>query len=719
MFPPAGQGNIPHIQRRGGRKERGFAVTHRAAHYLHRARELGLWGGLKRFWQRSTDEFVLWGRAMWWGLMARREMTDTDLLGRTVGDWRSLDGLLDHLGARPGPSFLLPHDAPQSTVHHLREHYPEYVSAVLSVANAACRNEFHVLGHVTRYPRSVDWHKEPLTGRQWPVWHRDRLIQRYLWRPTRPADLILSWELNRHQHFAMLGIAYWLTGDRRYADTFTSQVGSWIETNPVQHGVNWCYPLETSLRILAWTVAFQFFRNATSFRERIGGAFLKSLFQQARFVINHLQTTYHAVPNNHLIAEATGLTLIGAAFPEFLESATWRETGLRLLREQAAAQTHPDGVNKEQAIGYHRFIAGLLLVVVASSRRGILPREPILEETLERMLDYVLYMVTPDGTVPMWGDSDYGRALGLDQGKDFWDFRPLLTAGAALFGRPDWKFVARRFDEGAYLLLGSEGLAAWERIEACPPKEPSHAFPDAGVYVIRDTWARDTDFGVFRCGPFGLGDEGYCAHAHCDLLSLELWIGGRPLLVDSGTYTYHGPWRDRFRLTGAHNTLMVNGQEQATPRHEFAWRGVPRAQCLLWDEKKVVGAVETAAGVWHRRTLRHPRVGVWEIIDCLEGDGVQYQLCWHFHFAPRCSVRWGFGSGHLVVEEHGNPSAVIVPPPNVHVDLKQGWYSSTYGVKKPSPLLVATWRGEIPVGDAYFGWRFTDAGDEEKEERWM
>ena len=255
------------------------------------------------------------------------------------------------------------------------------------------------------------------------------------------------------------------------------------------------------------------------------------------------------------------------------------------------AQTHPDGVNKEQATGYHRFIAELLLLIVARSRQGALPHAPILEDTLERMLDYMLFISTPAGTAPMWGDSDYGRALGLGQAKDFWDFRPILSAGAALFGRPDWKFAAGRFDEEAVWLLGAAALTLWEQLDAHPPDQTSRGFPDAGLYVIRDGWAADTDVAFFRCGPFGLGGEGHCAHAHCDLLSFVLWVHGQPLLVDSGTYMYHGPWRDHFRLTAAHNTVMIDGRDQATPTPNFNWQRIPEANCIAWTGNGVTGVL--------------------------------------------------------------------------------------------------------------------------------
>ncbi len=684
------------------------------AHYIQRARELGLLGTLRRAQQRSTDAVTLWGRALWWGLMARREMTDAALLSRTTGEWHTVDALLDHLAGRPGSSFLLRHDSPEETAQFLHQYHPEYVSAVLAVADAACRHEFNLIGHFVHYADGIDWHSDPVTGWRFPLLYIGHLKQ-LVWSATHPADVILTWELNRHQHFVSLGMAYWLTSDSRYVEAFVAQVRSWIEANPLQHGINWFDGLEVSLRLIAWTLSFQFFRGSVLFREQVGGDFLKSLFRQADFLSTHLAGP-SAVPNNHVIGHGTALALIGAAFPEFQAAAAWCATGLRLLTAQVTAQTHLDGVNKEQAIGYHRFVTEFLLAVVALGRPGMLPRMPILEDTLERMLDYVLCTITPTGTMPMWGDSSDVRGLRLGWGGEFWDFRSLLAPGAALFGRADWRFVAGRFDEEAFWLLGFEGLAAWERLDASPPEQTSRAFAHAGIYIIRDAWAADTDIASFRCGPLGLGGEGSCAHAHCDLLNLVLWIAGRPLLVDSGTYTYHGPWRDAFRLTAAHNTLMIDEHEQATPLNEFAWQGVPQAECLAWEEGRVVGAVQAAPGVWHQRELRHPRAGAWVVTDYVEGEGI-HDLRWFFHFAPDLSLRWSDASEHFLVEERGSSYVTVVPPPGVQVHIKSGWYSSRYGYREPNPLLVATWRGEIPIGGASFGWKLQHVGKAGKDNR--
>jgi hypothetical protein len=671
--------------------------------FLQRSHDLGLWGALQGVWVRTTQELGLRSQSLLWGWRARRRMSDAALLARTTGDWGSVATLLDHLANRPASSFILPHDTTQEA-SRLGQHYPEHQSALLAAADAACRNEFVLHGRTFRFPHGIDWHRDPVTGWQCPRWHRSR-VGPYLSSATRPADLRFFWELNRHQHFIKLGIAYWLTGDQRYADVFCSQLQSWIDTNPPQHGANWCNGIEVSMRMLAWTVAFQFFRRSREFRERAGNTFLKSLWQQTDFLSSHLQSTITDVPNNHMIAELVGLLLVGVAFPEFRAAPAWRETGLRLLKQQANAQTHPDGVNKEQATGYHRFVAEFLLLTIARSRQGALPHEPILEQTLEGMLDYMLFILTPAGTAPMWGDADYASVLGLGQNKDFWDFRPMLAAGAALFGRPEWKFAAGRFDEEAFWLLGDEGVKSWEQLDAQPPKQTSRRFPDAGLYVIRDTWAADTDVAFFRCGPFGLGGEGHCAHAHCDLLSSMLWVSGQPLLVDSGTYMYHRPWRDHFRLTGAHNTVMIDGREQAIPRSLFNWKHVPEARCVDWNEDRVSGAL-ISSQVKFIRELVHPRPGVWELVDTFTGCD-KHRMEWFFHFAPGLELDLHEEGHALTVLNNGQSFLTVhIPDGGVRPQVRDSWYSRQYGVKQCNRELFAQWEGKLDGNGVSFHWRF-------------
>jgi hypothetical protein len=684
-------------------KEKGIMIKF-MAHSINRTRELGPLGTFQRIWERISNPVVTWGQSQWWGWKARQVMSDGALLRRTTGEWSSVEALITSLANRPPSSFLFPFDSPKETALLLNHYYPEYISSVMASVNAICHNELVLLGKPIHFLDAIDWNRDPVTGYSFPLLHRNSLNQ-YL-KSNHTIDLIYIWEMNRHQHFIKLGIAYWLTGDQRYVDTFCSQIKNWIETNPLQHGVNWYYGLEVSVRLLAWTAAFQFFCTSLDFQKRVGNAFLKYMWLQADFVVNHLQTTWSDVPNNHMIAELATLALVGAAFPEFRNAVDWRETGLRMLNQQVIEQIYSDGVSKEQAIGYHRFIVELLLLVVARGRQGKLSREPILEQTLERMLDYLLFTMTPVGTVPLWGDSDFGRILVIGKDRDFWNFLPILSAGAALFDRAEWKYASGCLSEEAFWLLGPDGLKHWDQLEAHRPMQTSRAFPEAGLYIIRDSWNAETDVAFFRCGTFGLGGEGHCAHAHCDLLSFTLWVNGQPLLVDSGTYTYKGPMRDIFRLTMAHNTVMVDGRDQAAPKQNFNWSHIPEGKCVHWSGESVTGAIMYPGPVEFNRELVQVQPGLWELVDKFFG-GDEHTIEWSFHFAPGLDLRLENEARILTILKDRRSYLIVVLPNNgIRFHVRDGWYSYQYGVKQRTRGLLGQWHGKLNVEGVSFHFKF-------------
>ena len=57
--------------------------------------------------------------------------------------------------------------------------------------------------------------------------------------------------------------------------------------------------------------------------------------------------------------------------------------------------------------------------------------------------------------------------------------------------------------------------------------------------------------GGYACGGLHHDDVPSAAHGHADCLSVVLWLGGRPVLVDPGFYCYNGDasWEIHFRRT--------------------------------------------------------------------------------------------------------------------------------------------------------------------------
>ena len=677
--------------------------------FINVARDQGGRKAFEKAFRRIQSSIELGAGLMSASLRRFAGLSDRALMRQIDPRWKDLDSFIEHLRTKEAPVFPFSGEAKGDFLAALEQYYPQEVAQTIRDAERICDHEFHMLGEDFVFPGEINWHLDSVTGESWPKQYIE-IMEEWFWGGECSRDALPLWELNRHQYFTTLGKAYQLTNDERYTDEFCSQLVSWIEQNPYQFGINWLSVLEIGIRIISWSLAFYFFRDSDVFAERAAKPFIKSLYQQTNFLRHNLTLDWE-VQNNWLIGQVTALVTVGALFPEFVDSQDWVETGLKLLEREARRQTSSDGVNREQAIGYHRFVLDLLLLVVVLGRRGMVPRSQVIEQVLKSMLEYALYSMDPSGHLSQLGDTDEGWGFRLSERADYWDVRPWLAAGAVLFHHPELKFPCKYFPEEAFWLLGQSGLSEFLEMKERMPCRASSAFYDGGHYVIRDNWTPESDFMIIKSGDFGLGGEGFCAHAHCDLLSFILWIQGRPVVVDSGTYTYRGPWRNYFRLTSAHNTVLIDGKDQAVPINEFFWTQVPKATCECWDGNRIIGNL-SVHGVTIRREIYHPVPGSWRIADVLSGQG-KHSIEWFFHFAPDISLRWDHSPEHLIVEACGIPYAIITLPQDVEAHVESGWYSPKYGHKERNLVLVATWQGEISNDGICFDWIFQYVGEGE------
>jgi hypothetical protein len=96
------------------------------------------------------------------------------------------------------------------------------------------------------------------------------------------------------------------------------------------------------------------------------------------------------------------------------------------------------------------------------------------------------------------------------------------------------------------------------------------------------------DYCIISCGPNGQYGRG--GHAHNDKLSFELCIDGEDVIVDPGTYVYTPlpEWRNKFRSTAYHNTVIIDGKEQNNfySHSIFTLRNEIKCKCLIFKEDR-------------------------------------------------------------------------------------------------------------------------------------
>ena len=582
----------------------------------------------------------------------------------------------------------------QRTVGTLRRACPEAESRTRCRAERAVEGVFDLLGHErVSFGNPIDWHLDPSSGKRAPRRHWSRIA--YL-EPSVVGDYKLLWEVNRHQHFVTLGQAYAFSRDSRYADAFVTQLLGWIDANPPRVGINWASSLEVSYRAISWIWALQLFADAPQLTDEVLLIAIESLRRHATHINRYLSTYYS--PNTHLTGEALGLFYLGTALPLFERSRRWRTTGWDILREQLFRQVRNDGTYFEQALYYHRYTADIYQHALMLADANGWPRDAAVWERAERLVEFLVHAVHPDGTVPLVGDDDGGRLMRLDALATR-DARPTLATGAALFGRSDMRSVAGGAVEECLWLLGDVGASALASRPAVAPTGGSRAFRDGGFFVMRDGWETTSTWALIDGGPHGSLN---CGHAHADALSMEVATGGCTVLADAGTFSYTGEERVTFRETAAHNTVTVDGESSSVVGGLFHWRHVAHSTTHQWTTSQSFdywsgsqdGYARLADAVIHERRVLFLHGRYFVVLDALDAAGA-HEWTAHWHTAPGLELQSSGGSEAQIVNPARDDAALLklLTLGDGELVVGRSWRSESYGSRREAPSVAYTTAG--------------------------
>lgn len=592
------------------------------------------------------------------------------------------------------PSFL----SGEETLAAFRSEFGEEAAgAIIGAADKVRGGRFDLLGfRDLDFGTPVDWHYEPLSDKQSPLKHWKQFDEL---ETRETGDKKIIWELNRHQHFFTLGVAYRLTGDEDYARTFAAQLEDWMEQNPPGIGINWFSSLEVALRTMSWLWAFQFFRGSEALTVDLLRTAFKYLLLHGRHLEKYLSTYYS--PNTHLTGEALGLYYLGTQLSFFERAEFWRELGEEILLGELDRQVHPDGVYFEQSTWYQRYTADFYLQFVVLRGLQEEPPDPDDREKLyagtQSLLDFMMHATRPDGTTPLIGDDDGGRCLPLTGG-DPSDFRGSLAVGSVLFKRGDYRYVAGEVAPEVLWLLGTVGMEMFDLLTPEEPAAESKAFPEGGYYVMRDGWTDKDNFMLVDAGDIGALKGG---HGHADTLAFELAVGGRPVLVDSGTYTYHKSkeLRDYFRSATAHNTLTIDEQSSSVCGGKFDWDATARPVLRKWISEARFDFFEAGHDGYRRlesspaevtRSILFLKNDYWIMRDFVKTAGEhEYQLNFHFDARTHPAVETDSGGVPYVGEApaDGVGLRLYTFGDNGGWQRKEAWISPRYGERVNAPFM--------------------------------
>lgn len=590
-------------------------------------------------------------------------------------DWADFD-------VGDGPLPALPVTAPAE----------EMVDALLPEleqrSQAFAAGETELMGqHWPQRRSSADWHLDPVTGEHWP---KDMFCFKVPFRHDRRfGDPKYMWELNRLQQLQPVAALAHLRDDDALRAQLLAEIESWMDANRPFNGLSWATGVEVALRTVSLLAVFSCLDGEAltpELRQRMRACLAAHGYWLARF------PSRHSSANNHLIAEAAALFLLGTLWPDLPDAADYACYGRKTLVEEVFLQIHDDGVGAEQSPTYTAFVLEWFLLCLHVAEQADAPFPEDVRERLAAAGAHLRWITDEGGHQPRIGDDDEGRVLSSGLYEPGY-VSSVLGCMAAFLGRrdltpPGVQPTLRNLYFGQ-AKSGREGPLG------------RRSFDRGGYTVIRHEIAGRKTMLAMDHGP--LGHLSIAAHGHADALALWLHVDDMPVLVDAGTFLYHagGVWRDAFRGTPAHNTLCLDGRNSSRLAGSFNWGA--RAKAFRLPGRKHGGpdtvtgrhdGYRRSHGVLHERRITAHEHG-YTVRDRLTGRLRRHaaaEIAYHVH--PDLDVSMDKDTVTVRLSD-GRPLLRLRAGEELEcriesgeVDPPRGWYSPRFGEKIAATRVV-------------------------------
>ena len=261
----------------------------------------------------------------------------------------------------------------------------------------------------------------------------------------------------------------------------------------------------------------------------------QSIFEQALFNYNHIE--YH-IPGNHVLFQFISLWFVFELWPEWGKQLGDKSVLENKLYEEIRKEFKSNGFHFELSTHYHLQATLFCLLWYDVNIRVYKTDSEEISNILVKALHIIQDILLPDNTLPLAGDNCY----------PFWHAS-----------------LEEDIDNVRALADYHFGLDIHEKKNTTREiKEDWLIFRNNQQHVILDI------------GQIGLPANP--GHGHADKLNIIYSDAGQPLFIDPGTFLYSDDNAAlKYKKTIHHNTLSVNGNDQACLWGFFRWAWLPSA----------------------------------------------------------------------------------------------------------------------------------------------
>ncbi|MDR1057671.1 MAG: heparinase II/III family protein [Coxiellaceae bacterium] len=514
-----------------------------------------------------------------------------------------------------------------------------------------------------------NWFWSPFTGKKWDVTKQHWSTLSFFEKPG--DDIKNIWELSRFYWAPQLVLAYRFTGNASYCERLNHLIQNWCDFNRPQVGYQWLCAQEVAIRLSNFLLADQLLYDGKTVPSLSAIEFVEIHVKRILLTMSYAI----AQDNNHAISEAAALYFAGVWLFAYTQSSSLAKRALSKgkfwLENRVRHLIASDGSFSQHSVTYHRLVLDILSLCIWVQKKNKLPPfSSIFKERYRSAFEWLVNMVDPySGEAPNLGANDGTMFFKLDA-CDYRDFRPTLQLASVFL------YQKKMYSSGPWdLLLSALGIEH-EKMPVHGRVNVSTELYDGGFvkFGSLNHWLL-LRYSKFRFRP-----------SHADIFHVDLWVGGKNIFQDSGSYSYNLEYLDDFRFKGtvAHNTVQLDDHEQMPSLSRFLWGSWVKTKvlnCLKSYGQELVwcGEYRDYLGGKHRREVRQCTRG-YLIIDRIFGYKKQAVLRWHICAGDWIQEidGWRLGKIKLIVSVNGK---IVLPIKNY------SWYSLYYQQKEINPVL--------------------------------
>lgn len=507
------------------------------------------------------------------------------------------------------------------------------------------------------FPEKIDWHYQYNGDPEW------------------------MFMLNRQNFLLDLVLAYLHTKEEKYLQTYVAFMEEWqtSETSYKDRDNTSWRTIDTGIRLKNWVKQLEFLLP----QKVLSGEFLlktlASIYQQ----IHYLLVDFSFVPglslSNWRILEFHGAFIAATFFPELKNASEFQKIAQKNLESCLPLQVTNDGFHWEQSFMYHHevLLNGLEALQIAQNNNLFFSTTYL--EVLTKMLIASSHAIAPDFTQISYGDSD----------KE--DMRHLLTLGSLIL-KPEKisRFgLLKTADFSLTIDFGGAVKTSLEKLWATTSEETNLDFKheDVGNYFLRTTWSEESSFLFFKNGFLGGG------HGHNDLLHVDLFIKGQPVLVDVGRFTYKegDSLRQHFKESKHHNTITLDQKEYVIQGGSWGNKTVAnevKRPVVFQKDYALLQGMHLGYGpkaVVNRKIIALKKQDLYFISDEIFTEET-HTLKQHFHFAtPKVQLK-----NDMASYKTSNSLVKLIPLSQQVMTKEKTELSPSYNVLEPTEKVVLT-----------------------------